>query len=64
MKTALVNGQKLTADQAAAKNETRASCPECNQIVRLHRKGKSGRPAAHFEHVSRSGPKCHLHYKR
>jgi hypothetical protein len=63
MKTAVVKKKVVTADDAAAMNETRASCQECGQGVRLHRKGKDGQ-AAHFEHLSRDGPKCSLFYQR
>lgn len=34
-------------------------CMECKQPVRAHRRGKGGRPAAHFEHLTWN-PKCPL----
>jgi len=64
MKTALLrkgDKEEITADDAASSNETRAFCPECERPVRLHRKGKSGVPAAHFEHLNRSG-RCSRQY--
>jgi hypothetical protein len=63
MKNAMIGKKTLSADEAAARNETRASCPECGEVVRLHRKAKNGQ-AAHFEHLSRDGPNCSLHYHR
>lgn len=55
MKSALlVKGNKssgMSADEAQVRNERRLWCPDCGEIVRLHKKGKAGRPAAHFEHL-------------
>jgi hypothetical protein len=62
MKTALVkttDKKPINANEAAARNEPRAFCPECKQSVRLHRRGKTGTPAAHFEHLAHD-KKCRL----
>ncbi len=62
METALLNPTDetpITADDAVARHETRAFCPECKQGVRLHHKGKDGKPAAHFEHLAHD-KKCRL----
>ena len=34
-------------------------CLKCEQPLRAHRRGKNGRPAAHFEHLTWN-PKCPL----
>src|SRR2546428_14081915 len=58
METALrVKGNqssRMSGDEAEAKNEQRLWCPDCGEPVRLHRKGKPGKPAAHFEHLDHS----------
>ena len=66
MKTALLrktDDREITAEEAVLRNEMRAFCPDCHTLVRLHRKGKSGKPAAHFEHLSRTG-RCPRFYDR
>jgi competence CoiA-like predicted nuclease len=61
MKTALDgNGKKMTANEAVARNETRACCPGCEKPVRLHQGKKI---ANHFEHLSRTG-KCKYEWWR
>ena len=65
MKTALLKAndtKAITANEATARNERQAFCPECKEAVRLHRKARNGQ-AAHFEHLSRGG-KCSLYYNR
>jgi hypothetical protein len=50
----------LTADEAQAQAITRGMCRECGKEVRLHRRGKNGRPAAHFEHLVHKKSECSL----
>ena len=44
-------GKKMTAQEAVLRNETRGTCLECSEAVRLHRTGRKGAPRAHFEHL-------------
>jgi competence CoiA-like predicted nuclease len=58
MKTALLkpsDKKTITADEADAKGELRAFCPECKHPVKLHRCKKI---AKHFEHIERIGLDC------
>lgn len=51
--------KKITINDAIARNERRGRCIKCDKLVRPHRRGKNGTPAAHFEHLSRN-PSCSL----
>ena len=41
--------EKITVEQALERKEQYAHCPECDGLLRPHRKGRNGM-GAHFEH--------------
>jgi len=53
------NNKPMTAKEAVSRNETRATCPECKEPVRLHQEGRHRRGRAHFEHLP-GKKKCSL----
>lgn len=70
MKTAIYNGQEITAEEAVdirervGKHTTEFRCIECNESARVMRRGISGRPAAHFEHHERNDHCSLVHHAR
>src|SRR5678815_4585810 len=52
--------EDITIEQALATKERYAHCPECNGLLRPHRRGRNGM-GTHFEHL-RENSSCSLSY--
>jgi len=46
--------EEINVAEALARHERVGRCVECHEPVKAHRQGKSGKPAAHFEHFDRN----------
>jgi hypothetical protein len=70
MKTAMYRGREITAEEAvdvrdrAERHAVDFRCVECDKPAKVMRQGKSGRPAAHFEHHERNDHCSLVHHIR